>query len=466
MENNNLVKHSLIKKEDINPSQFTLSLLGEAYRLNILSLEETENIQMQIMSTLSERIMKFTRGESCSVKTETAENILLSIFYCIDAYLMSFDEADESIFTLQTKSIKNIYEEGLALAKTYANECRLLLAVVQQSKIDVELHAYNTTIDEGFSGCFDEYDADFSAHDTTANIDYPVLFDDATMCGISYVKQYLTKLNLENQFCGLLPISEINSLLNNYGSIYEFDYRDMLINIFQLVLSNSIFSLLLGNSAKKLSITKDECALLQDKLRPLNENDCYYLVEKAIEMIISELAITQPDLQNYMRKFKNALAKELMNYVKRSNLEKLIITTQSESIKTINIFEQGSKMDDDSFKDLVEEMLLCKSATDKFNIIKSDIQCLDDFIDILSADCIFDDEYTEIFSMLSDIELAMLVIKICENAPHIDILSASTDNMHLTQNEIVWQEKCISHLKSLSEDRIAEITKLSKSIQQ
>ena len=40
---------------------------------------------------LNEIIMKYTRGESSSVTIETAEKLLIAIWYTIDAYLFSFD---------------------------------------------------------------------------------------------------------------------------------------------------------------------------------------------------------------------------------------------------------------------------------------------------------------------------------------------------------------------------------------
>ncbi|WP_420798637.1 DUF6179 domain-containing protein [Paenibacillus beijingensis] len=58
-------------------------------------------------------IRKYTRGESTSVTTETAESILTSIMYAADAYLLSLEVPEKAIMDLKTIDVRQIYERGV-----------------------------------------------------------------------------------------------------------------------------------------------------------------------------------------------------------------------------------------------------------------------------------------------------------------------------------------------------------------
>ncbi|MEC0698028.1 DUF6179 domain-containing protein [Bacillus haynesii] len=58
---------------------------------------------MQILQRL---IGQYTKGESTSVTTETAEGIMVSLMYAIDAYAFHFEKPEEVIVHLHSDSIK------------------------------------------------------------------------------------------------------------------------------------------------------------------------------------------------------------------------------------------------------------------------------------------------------------------------------------------------------------------------
>ncbi|MBU3183058.1 DUF6179 domain-containing protein [Clostridium psychrophilum] len=84
---NSIEKQYLIKKEKLNQKCYLQSILEEAYRLKLLTDSELENIQMQSIQLLAKQTERYTSGDSSSVKVETAESILQSIFYGIGVYL-------------------------------------------------------------------------------------------------------------------------------------------------------------------------------------------------------------------------------------------------------------------------------------------------------------------------------------------------------------------------------------------
>lgn len=60
------------------------------------------------------------------------------------------------------------------------------------------------------------------------------------------------------------------------------------------------------------------------------------------------------------------------------------------------------------FKKLSEEIRECSLVEDKIALIKNNIKSLEDLVDMLNADCLFEDEYIMYFKSLSKIEIMLL----------------------------------------------------------
>ncbi|WHH56500.1 DUF6179 domain-containing protein [Bacillus paralicheniformis] len=101
-----LVSNFTIDKSKLKQSQFMLSLLKEGQRVGVITSEKAYKIQVEIMQILQRLIGQYTKGESTSVTTETAEGIMVSLMYAIDAYALHFEKPEEVIVHLRSDSIK------------------------------------------------------------------------------------------------------------------------------------------------------------------------------------------------------------------------------------------------------------------------------------------------------------------------------------------------------------------------
>lgn len=81
-----------LKIENINKYHYTLSLLLEGQKRGLIDKKNISYIQKQIIILLRELILKYTNGNSTSVKVEVAENIQKSILYVIDCKLVSYSD--------------------------------------------------------------------------------------------------------------------------------------------------------------------------------------------------------------------------------------------------------------------------------------------------------------------------------------------------------------------------------------
>ena len=113
-------------------------------------------------------------------------------------------------------------------------------------------------------------------------------------------------------------------------------------------------------------------------------------------------------------------------------------------------------MDDELFRSITEQIKECRYVSDKIAIIKRKIHSTIDLIDILEGYCIFDDEFSEIFKSLGDMELALLLKKV----PTYTIDSS----YHFTENEKEWHNRLNCFLKEIDLKRQKNIRQLSEKI--
>ena len=60
-------------------------------------------------------------------------------------------------------------------------------------------------------------------------IDYPLVFDDMRVRGMTYIKDYLEHLAIETAYCTLFSIEDINRLLYDFGRLCRLVHRIELV---------------------------------------------------------------------------------------------------------------------------------------------------------------------------------------------------------------------------------------------
>lgn len=440
----------------MDPNQYTLSLLKEGSRAGLIDRWTIDNIQAQIMSLLASLIIRYTKGESTSVKVETAQSIFMSILYSIDARISKFNNPEAAIAFLKTHNIEDIYKKGFALVVACLTETKALYREIKDKKLSIPIKAYHSTIDEALPEFFKSYDVVFKAHDTMASMDYPLLLDDMRDNGIFYIKQYLEKLEIENQFCSLFANKDVGKLLADYGRVYRIDYREALINVYEVLITNSIFSMLSANEANRLNISKYQYELLLDRFKGLNHSQCSSLITKGVEALIRDLRIDQPMLMAYIWNSASVLMPRFLSALDHDCLANVVILESEENRQFDIIFDEGKSMDDHSFRIVVDRIIECDDPAEKTAIITSSIHSLGDFIDVLEANCLFEDEFSVLFNALGDMELSILARLVFMEEIRKPT-GFSVRNAGEMPMERQWQTEYTRFLLSLSADRLRTI---------
>lgn len=261
-------------------------LLQEGYHAGILDSPLVEKIQTGIASLFTELFVKYTCGDSSSVKEETAINILCSVYYVLDLYTSSLTGPEAFFAALKQKSFKEIYKEGIELASAYFEESKILYRELAANKLKIPLEAYQDTISKALPEFFNTYDLEFAAHETTSSMDYPLVFDDMSFRGIIFIMQYLEKLKLETDFCRGFSLDGILKTLHSYSVKFRLDIINAPVNLFEILFDQAVFAVLSGNEAKELTVSKRQCDALISRLSILRQEELTAVVEQTIREIM------------------------------------------------------------------------------------------------------------------------------------------------------------------------------------
>ena len=453
MNNLNLVNKDF-DSGNLSKYQFTISLIKECVRCEILPENFLYTVQIKIGEILKELMIKFTKGESSSVTVEKAEKLIIGIWYTIDAYMNSLNNIEFSIEVLKNEEVSLMYEKGKNILKEDFIHTKNLYEKVLENKVITQLTAYNDTL-KGIEDCFRLYNQDFEPDECDANIDYPLAFDDWNVKGLYYMKNYLWNLYMENEICNKFDNKEINLILKSYGDIYEIDYRDLLVNIFEMTITNAIFSRLSNNNS--LELKNKDFETLNNNLKNLSEKQVKNLISLVVDKIIEDYKLGEFE-KEYMKNYEKILIKNTLYELKRDNLRNLIIITDNVKKKknTIMINEENILKDDD-FKEIIEEILASDNIYDKINIIKNKINSIKDYIDMLKSSCFFEDEYILLFMSLSNMELAILGKYVFYGEYRMEKLDITKTLSRKIETKYEWENFYLEYLKSLSEDKLANV---------
>lgn len=442
---------------NLSKYQYTISLINECVRCEILPKAFLYNVQIKISEILKDLIMRYTKGESTSVTVEKAEKFIIGIWYTIDAYMKTFENLEIAIDTLKKEEISYIYERGKGVLKEDFKITEKLYEKTLKNQICTDLMAYNTTL-SGIENFFKYYDLEFEPDENAADIDYPLIFDDWDMVGLYYMKNYLWNLYVENEICNKFDNKDIHKILKTYGDIYKIDYRDLLINIFEMTINNAVFSILCNSNS--LEIEKEEFEKLNNNLKKITTEEVRDLISLSVNKIMKDYGLIEYE-KTYLENYKEILIKNSLDALKRDNLRTIIVVNEKNQNNENNlIIDEEKRMDDEEFRELIEEIISSDNIYEKITLINKKINSIKDYVDMLKSDCLFEDEYMMLYMSLSNLELSFLGKYVFYGEYRIENLDLKKYLRKKINTTNEWEKFYIEYLKSLSESKLKEIENL------
>lgn len=313
---------SKIKREKLDERNYFNSLIESAYEEQMLSEDDIVNIQIQILQLLDEIVYKYNGLDSSSIRKEILEDISNSNNYTIGVYLKTFRNPDEALKEIKDKGVKKAYQEGRKKIDRMLNIIRLMYIKVKQNKLNIENDTYNDTIIGGIQGFLKIYNPDFKAQDMKITADYP-LYNNliGKLDGVEFIKEYLNSLYLENLFCMNFSEEKIKYLL--YG--YSHDYQELIINIFEIVLLETIACKLVNRDIQDLAISTLELNELYKLFKNKNNIEIKNTVIKTYQRVLCEIGLDSNEYKKYIEKNLDNITQMIINAVKQKTLDKLFI---------------------------------------------------------------------------------------------------------------------------------------------
>lgn len=447
----------LIRCDRLSPTNYTLSLLQEGMRVGLIGSQEMNRLQVQLMSLLNERVLDYTRGGSSSVRTETAQNIMLSVLYCLDAYLKQLDNPLTGLTLLQSTPLTMLYERGVVEVASGLEQAKSIYADISSSKLDIPLLAYQGTIDEALPSSLRNYDPAYAAQETMAAIDYPLAIpvDDLKQTGVFYIQSYVERLKLENDFCNHFSEDDVEQLLTDYGQTYSLDYTEALINIFEIVVNNALFSVISGRHARDLLISETQHKVVTSILRASSQGELESLVNEAAASVLDDLSIQAAQTHEYLGLYaRQVLLPRLADALRIGVLDKLVIMHRGgvQGLRAAHF--AGVRMSDQDFRRLIKQIRECQNASGKLGLIAGNVRSVDDYVDVLRAGCLYGGEYQVLFASLSEWELAVLAKTAFAGDLREDRLEGIAGG-RLNMDE--WQTELLHFLQGLDQNRVRVI---------
>lgn len=454
------VSNIIIDRSRLKRNNYILSLLQEGQRVGAITSKKAYQIQGEIMQVLQQLIRKYTQGKSTSVTSETAEDIMVSLIYAMDVYVLHFNNPEEAIVHLNFESIKDIHAKGVELLRQYYEDAKQLYQEMKKIRLAVPVDAYNMTIDESLPVFMKQYNIIFGAQNTMASIDYPLAIDDMRLQGVIYIKQYLERLRIETKFCQFFSHQDLMYVLTNFGKIYHFNYHVELFNIFELMVNNAVFSLLAGKKASQVRISETQYKQLNRMLIACCADQRSKLIHESIDQLQKELQTDQA-LTHYIDLYRNELVQRVNNAAKIGSFEIMIIREIEEHKKPmVLMLNENNRMSDIQMRNLVDRITGSDNTEKKVQLIRRYFVSLHDYLDLLNLGCLFADEYDALFDTLGDVELAILAKIVFYEKLRGDIRGFRFVVADGVEAESEWEMHYIGFMQQLDGERIEAVEHL------
>lgn len=319
--NNDVEKNSMIKRKDLDERFYFQSLINRAFELDVIDINFISNLHVQCFELLKLRVERYNGFDSTSILKDKASSIMESNLYTIGLYLKNFSP-DEAIDMLKENAIINIYNKGREYIYRRLDISRVLYKKVINNKMDTDNTTYSDTLFGGIEGFFKIYDPDFEANNIKITADYP-LYNNliGVLDGIEFIEEYLKSIYYENEFCNLFSKDNIKYLL--YG--YSHDYKKLIINMFQIILTALIGGILAEEDINKLTISSGGLEKVYIKMLNKNKEEIYHLVRESYEKLKIILLKDNIEIQEYIERGLEKVQFEIYNLLKIERLDKVFI---------------------------------------------------------------------------------------------------------------------------------------------
>ncbi len=256
----------------------------------------------------------YTSKESTSISYNTARQLMGAVLYCLNEN----EDTNNAYATSQITTTKS----DLDLFAAYQNGYQLVLKKVSKAK-DIYndfIATFNSfdncflkdTIQEGIPAFFLYYDAKFNPQNHILTLDYSTIKSTGSLQGVDAILQYLTYIKLEQDFLSALPSEYIHCILSGYQE----DYKDLPINICELVFHHLLACSLIEKELSTTRFDKEDIETASDYLLTHTKAEITADLTRLTKFIIKTAYHDNPELYDYLASNTPDFTTSLLNAAK------------------------------------------------------------------------------------------------------------------------------------------------------
>jgi hypothetical protein len=303
-------ENGLARPEESESAFSPVPVEGRAQEL--ASPEDVVAFQERFLRLLERRTAIFTMGDSSSVPTHVAADLLRSICFVLDidpdaptipARLVGVD--------LDAEFRRRVDEIGARVARVEQLWQRAIAEMPLIRNV-----ALRDTL-ENIGEFFKRYDYRSMAHEIPCSIDYPLCHPvPESTPGVAYIEEYLSRLLIEIDFLSRFDLDTCIRLLSNSCP----DYRGLLLNLYEPIATTAAGLALIGEDPRGLDITQEGRADIARLLGPLGHRGRLRVMRTAAEKACAMLGIDDDVAVAYLRDLMPELLPRIDVGISRSDL--------------------------------------------------------------------------------------------------------------------------------------------------
>jgi len=321
---------------------------------------------------------RFNAGNSSSIRVERAQDIMASNIFTIGLWLKTYQNPDDAVTAIINEPMAELYKKGRKRIDTMIAAAKAVHYGILHQLADTKNVFYSATIADGIKGFFKLYYPDFGAHEIHITADYPVHNTMPKLTGIEFIHAYLIALYYENQFCLGFSPDDIHHLLCGY----EEGYHDLLINIYEQVLTAAIGCILSGTDAHTLDIGADGAEYLSLFFAGKANTEILSAIQKAARELKRIFSFPN-ELELYVQRGLSLIANKINIAIREQSLDRVFYRPRYPEHKPKLHFSFGDMMDNEQYRKVLSEIMQCRFLQDKIAVIKERIRSLGDLEDVL-----------------------------------------------------------------------------------
>ena len=400
----NLRKQGILDAEWLDQKMYFPSLLETAYATQLLTDTQFESIKLQVYELLSKKIAGYTQNRSSSVPIETAEAIMQSNLYTIGLALKKLPTPEAALEQLQTMKLFDIYQNGRTKIENKIHTAKYFHLLAKKNALQTTNIAYTETLFAGIDGFFKLYQPDYNAHEIHITLDYPPAVP-IHKIGIEKIVRYLEQIHMENTFCAYFPGSSIEPLLHHMDK----QYSEQIFNICTIVFTQALGCILTKAEPTALQLTAGQVEGIYQQLEGKTLPQLRDIFQTTTEQLFIHYQVNSKKIQNYLSLTLKPIVYRIEQAMQLDTLEKIFIPYKGEPIREPITYTMGIQMDDEMYRQMVEELLTCRFSSDKIKWIQNEVQSLVDLESLVIDARLKRKEIQILLDTLPTVELAILL---------------------------------------------------------